>query len=258
MVKIVSSNGNLPFYAPLTISDGANLQKKRLAITISVYMVKTYDIKKIGVDKIALLGLFVLSLLIARLIVASKSAIILTEPIKLTQAGLSVSMPEGNGWKSEKKWKYQGNAFSLSSNFTPRPGKPTAWAQCQYLLATETTTPQARFEQMAFDVDGVIIKTERMQIDTLTIDWVHIQKPKTSFSFLFGTAKLSNDHQLDIEVHQIMGDAEMAELTFKRIVKSLNFESRTAEDTIRKFTGRTEYIRRRSSLWGLITNKTLK
>jgi len=182
-------------------------------------MDKTYDIKKIGGDKIALLGLFVLSLLIARLIVASKSALILSEPIILAHAGLSVSMPSGNGWKSEKRWKYHENAssFSLSSSFAPGSGKPTAWAHCRYLLAAETTTPQMRF-----------------------------------------TAKLPNNHQLDIEVHQIMGDAEMAELTFKRIVKSLNFESTTAEDIIRKFPERAEYIRRQASLSGLRTNKMLK
>lgn len=186
-------------------------------------MDKTYDIKKIGGDKIALLGLFVLALLIARLIVASKSALILSEPIILAHAGLSVRMPSGNGWKTDKRWKYRENAFSLSSNFTPASGKPTAWAYCRYLLAAETTTPHIRFEQRAFEVDGVIIKKDRMQIDSLTFDWVHIQKPKTSFSFLLGTAKLPNNHQLDIEVRQIMGDAEMAELTFKRIAKSLNF-----------------------------------
>jgi hypothetical protein len=223
-------------------------------------MGKTYDIKKIGADKIALLGLFVFSLLIARLIVASKSALILSEPIKLTQAGLSVSMPSGNGWKNEKQWNYHENAssFSLSSNFTPGSGKPTAWAYCRYLLAAETTTPQMRFEQRASEVDGVIIKTDWMQIDTLTIDWVHIQKPQTSLSFLLGTAKLSNNRQLDIEVHQIMGNAEMAELTFKRIVKSLNFESTTAEDIIRKFPERAEYIRRQASPSRLQTNKMLK
>jgi len=215
-------------------------------------MDKTYDIKKIGGDKIALLGLFVVALLIARLIVASKSALILSEPIILARAGLSVSMPSGNGWKSEKQWNYHENAssFSLSSSFAPGSGKPTAWAYCRYLLAAETTTPQMRFEQMASEVDGVIIKTDRMQIDTLTIDWVHIQKPRTSLSFLLGTAKLPNNHQLDIEVHQIMGDFEMAELAFKGIVKSLNFESTTADNVVSIFPEQAEYI--------LLTNKMLK
>ena len=200
------------------------MQKIRLAITITAYMNKTYDIRKIGGDKIALLGLFIIALLIARIIVASRSALVLSEPITLTDTGLSVSMPAGNGWKSEKQWRYHENAFFLSSNFALGSNRPTAWAQCRYLLAAEMTTPQMRFEQRSFEVDGAIIKTDRMQIDTLTIDWALIEKPQTPLSFIFGTAKLQNNHQLDIEVHQIMGDDEMAERTFKSIVKTLSFK----------------------------------
>ena len=73
-----------------------SLQQRRPAISISAYMDKTYNIKNIGGDKIALLGLIVVSLLIARFIVVSKSVILLSEPITLTDTGLSVSMPEGN------------------------------------------------------------------------------------------------------------------------------------------------------------------
>ncbi len=213
-------------------------------------MDKTYDIKKIGGDKIALLGLFVFALLIARLIVASKSALILSEPIILAHAGLSVSMPSGNGWKSEKQWRDQENGFFLSSSFNISSGKPTAWARCRYLLAADMTTPQMQFEQRASEVDGVIIKTDQTQTDTLIFDWALIEKPQTPLSFIFGTSKLPNNHQLDIEVHQVMGDTEMAELAFKRIVKSLNFEGTTADNVVSIFPEQTEYI--------LLMNKMLK
>jgi len=208
----------------VAISNGVSLQKIRLAITITAYMDKTYDIRKIGGDKIALLGLFIVALLIARLIVASKSALILSEPIKLTQAGLSVSMPAGNGWKSEKQWNYHENSFSLSSGFALGPGRPTAWAHCRYLLVAETTAPQIRFEQKASEVEGQVVKTDQTQTDTLIFDWALIEKPQTPLSFIFGTAKLPNNHQLDIEVQQVMGDTEMAEQTFKGIVKTLSFK----------------------------------
>ncbi len=198
----------------------------RLAITITAYMDKTYDIRKIEGDKIALLGLFIVALLIAHIIVVSKSALVLSEPIILTQTGLSVSMPAGNGWKSEKKWNYHQNSssFSLSSNFALGPGRPIAWAQCRYLLAAKPTTPQMRFEQKALEFEGRIVKMDQTKTDTLIIDWALIEKPQTSFSFIFGTAKLPNNHQLDIEVHQVMGDTEMAERTFKGIVKTLSFK----------------------------------
>ncbi len=196
----------------------------RLAITITAYMDKTYDIRKIEGDKIALLGLFIVALLIAYIIVVSKSALVLSEPIILTQTGLSVSMPAGNGWKSEKKWKYHENAFSLSSNFALGSSRPIAWARCRYFLAAEPTTPQMRFEQKALEVEGRIVKMDQMRIDTLIIDWALIEKPQTPLSFIFGTANLPNNHQLDIEVHQVMGDTEMAERTFKGIVKTLSFK----------------------------------
>lgn len=258
------------------------MQKKRLAITISVYMDKTYDIRgnpqggnpKIGGDKIALLGLFIVALLIARIIVASKSALILSEPIKLAPAGLSVSMPAGNGWKTEKRWKYQENAFSLSSSFTIGSDRPSAWANCRYLLVAETTTPQMRFEQKAFEVEGRIVKMDQTQTDTLTFEWALIEKPQTPLGFIFGTAKLPHNRQLDIEVQQIMGDAEMAERTFMSIVKTLSFtnnqllkvvseietqkDGTAAENRMRKFPGRAEYLRRQASLSGLRTNKMLK
>ncbi|MHC4104297.1 MAG: hypothetical protein ACYSR9_05105 [Planctomycetota bacterium] len=200
------------------------MQKKRLAITISPYMDKTYKIRKIGGDKIALLGLFVVSLLMARMIVVSRSAILLSEPIKLPRSGLSVSMPEGNGWKSEKQWNYYENVFSLRSIFALGNKKFTAEARCVYIPATKAIDPQNLFVQKALDVEGEIVKVDRITNDTLTFDWAYIENPKASLIFILGTAKLSYNHRLDIEVWQIMNDPGMAERAFKKIVQNLNFE----------------------------------
>ncbi len=187
-------------------------------------MNETYGTRKLGADKIVLLGLFIVALLTARLIVALKSALSLSEPIQLPRTGLSVSMPTGNGWRSEKQWKHQENIFTLSSNFALGSGRPTARAHCQYLLAAQTTTPQIRFTQKAFELDGEIVETGQAQTDTLTIDWAHINKPEVLLSTFLGTAELPNNRQLDIEVRQITGDAELTERAFKRIVKSVNFK----------------------------------
>ena len=200
------------------------MQKKRPAISITAYMDKSYNISKIGGDKIALLGLFVVALLIARIIVFSRSAILLSEPIKLTRNGLSISMPDGNGWKSEKQWRYYENVYSLRSSFTLGTRNPTAEARCRYVLATETTDLQSLFEQKASDVEGEIVKVDQIQKNTLTFDWALIENPKISLIFIFGTAKLPHNRRLDIEVQQIMSDPEMAERVFKQIVKNLNFE----------------------------------
>jgi len=190
-------------------------------------MDETYEIKNVGGDKIALWGLFALSLLVAYFVTVSKSALVLSEPIELSHTGLAVSVPRGNGWHSEKRWKYYENAFTLSSVFAPEPSKPTVVVRCQYLFTADKTTPQMRFEQTRqrrAGVDGTIVKMNQTRKGTLTIDWTQIKKPQTPLNLFFGTADLPNNRQLNIEVYQVGGNANIAEKTFKRITESLNFK----------------------------------
>ena len=187
-------------------------------------MYRNDKIRKIGGDKIALLGLFIVSLLIAHVLVVSRSAILLSEPIKLSRSGLSVSMPEGNGWKSEKRWRHFENGSYLRSRFTLGTKQHTAEALCTYILTTKTTDPQRLFEQKAFDIKGDIIKVDQITKDTLIFNWAYIENPQTSRILIFGTAKLLQNQRLDIEVQQIMNDPWMAVQAFKKIVQNLKFE----------------------------------
>jgi len=193
-------------------------------ITIAAYMNDTHETKKMGGDKIALLGLFIAALLIARLIVAYKSGLLFSDPVRLSHTGLSVSMPNGNGWESDKQWKYQENIFTLSSFFPAGSSRPTARAHCRYVLGADTTTPLERFEQEAAKADATIMETSQTQTGTLTIDWAKVDKPEVFLCVFLGTARLPDNRQLDIEVHQIAGDDQMAEQVFKRIIEDLKFE----------------------------------
>lgn len=187
-------------------------------------MENTYQIKKYSTDKIVLLGLFVFALLIARFITASRSSIMLTEPIELNYTGLSVSMPIGNGWQSKKQWKYQQNSFTLTSDFVPASGSVKGQANCRYLLAAGQTSPEIRFDEKASLVEGVIAKTGQIQTDPLIIHWAHITKPETLYSLFFGTARLPDDRRLDIEVLQATGDIDLAERAFEAVAQSLKFQ----------------------------------
>ena len=190
----------------------------------STYMDKTDKTNRYAADKIALLGLFIVALLIARFIIASRSAIVLSGPIKLPNGGLSVSMPTGNGWQSDKQWRYKENGFTLSSFFAPGSGSVTTLTRCRYLLAATKTTMDTLFEQTASDVDGVIEKTDQAPAGELTIDWAYIKSNKTLLEMFFGTVRLPNSRRLDIEVHQTAGDAGLAEQVFKQIAGSITFK----------------------------------
>ena len=160
----------------------------------------TYEIRRRWVNKIAFLGLFIVALLIARFIVVWRSAIVLSEPIELDCAGLSVSIPAGNGWQSEKQWKYQQNSFTLGSFFNPGSGSITAAVSCRYLLAATKATPDVLFEEKTSAVGGSkIAKTGQIEIGRPgfsfakgsqnrgipTIDWAHIKRSKHAVRYVF-------------------------------------------------------------------------
>ena len=200
------------------------MQKTHRIITMAAIMNDTYGTNKPGYDKIALLGFFIAALLMAHLIIVFKSRILFSDPIRLSHTGLSVSMPIGQSWQSDVQWQYQENMFSLSSLFPHGSDIPTTRADCRYLLSAEATTPQMRFEQRASEIDALVAETNQTQTNTLTVDWARIDKPQLHFSMFFGTAKLPDNRQLDIEVSHIAGDGELAELVFKHIIETLIFE----------------------------------
>jgi hypothetical protein len=187
-------------------------------------MDKNYATKRLVSEKVALLGLFVVSLLLAYLVTIAKSILVLSAPIELCYTGLSVSVPNGNGWHSENQWKHQENGFALSSIFAPNSGRAVAAAHCRYLFAAEKAGTQTKFEQKASLVDGVIVKTDQTRKDNLVIDWAQITKPQTPVSLFFGTIDLPNNRRFDIEVRQITGEANLSEKVFKRIIESLKFK----------------------------------
>ncbi len=187
-------------------------------------MSKTFETKKIAADKIAFLGLLVVALLIARLIIASRSAIVLSEPIVLEHSGLSISIPTGRGWRSENRWLYQEDGFTLSGVFVPHSANPTILVQCQYLLAAEEVSASALFEQRVREIKGVLNKTGQTGTGSLTLDWAHIRKQKTLFNTFIGTVLLANNRRLNVEVDEVAGDTEATERLFNKIIESLSFE----------------------------------
>lgn len=189
--------------------------------TITIDMNINFESKKFEADKIALLGLFALSLLIVHFIVSVKTALLFSEPIELPHTGLTISIPEGNGWKIEKRWEYQANSFILNSIFTANTEKPSVEVYCQYILNAEIPAPQKWFEQKATEINGSILETGQEQVAALTVDWAHIGQPK--LNSIIGTIELPYNRIINIEVYQITSDVD-AEKVFRKIIDNLNFE----------------------------------
>ena len=185
-------------------------------------MNRTYDTKTAVRAKVAFLGLFVAALLSARLIVAVRCAVALSDPIELAHAGLSVAMPQGNGWNSARRWEYKKGAFTLFGAFAPGSSRPTASARCDYVFPTEIIDQQERFERRHREIGGEIVETGQIKTDFVTVDWVRIEQRDRPFNCIFGTGTLPYNRRINIEVRESMGDIDLVRDVFKAIATTLS------------------------------------
>jgi hypothetical protein len=181
--------------------------------------------RKYGADKIALLGFLVLALLTAHLVIISKSAVKLSEPVKLICDDLSVSLPSGNGWQNESRWRYYENTFAISSIFISGRGSVTAMTNCRYLLTPPEAAADIQFRQKALAMNGTIEKTGQITAGGLSVDWALIKKQTIPLEMLFGIISLPNNRQVNIEVFQAEGNIELAERLFKNVAEGLKFKN---------------------------------
>jgi hypothetical protein len=188
-------------------------------------------------SQIAFFVLLCIALLLGMLLMISISGTRLSKPIELGYAGLSVSMPTGVQWDSQQQWKYGDNNFYLTSILRNSEGRTSGSVQCRYLLESTDFTPEDLFSQKTSEISGEIISSGDITKGLITIQWVGIGIPASSYEIYYGISKLSNNHLIEIEVQKVKVDLNTAEL-FEDIIKSLRLEQtppvQTGIDTIQE------------------------
>lgn len=182
--------------------------------------------KRYIAEKIALAVILVISLLVARLVVELRSIIRLTAPIELSRSGLSVSMPQGNGWRCEGKWAYSDAGFTINSIFAVRAGEVRSYARCHYILASQRLTVQERFNEDAAKMGGEVVETGRMDLgqagaQQLVVDWAKISGDE--LEMVSGVCELVGGRRLEIEILQTSDEKGLTQSIFERIVKGIQF-----------------------------------
>jgi hypothetical protein len=168
---------------------------------------------------IALPALLVISLLVARLVMHTQTGLRMSAPIELNRSGLSISMPSGSGWKCEEKWAFENSSFNVSSIFVSGLND-RSYAQCRYLLAAGTETPQERLGQ---EYSGTkLVVTGQSTSGNLTVNWATINTD-SGIEIILGVCELADGRQLEIEVLQGASEQNPAKDIFEKIVKSIRF-----------------------------------
>ncbi len=180
--------------------------------------------KKFGADKIALLGLFAISLLIARIIVASKTGIILSKPIELPYSGLAVCMPDKNGWKSQGKWSFEENSFTISSVFLPGISRISANIKCTYVLAAKRESAEIWLNQKALEYAADINDIGNIESGGLNFHWVYLTEHEDLAGMVIATVALSDGRWLDIEIIDTTIESDTAIKVFKKMAEKIKYE----------------------------------
>lgn len=180
--------------------------------------------KKYGLDKVALFGLVVMGLLAAQVIVAHRAKVSLVAAPQLPQSGLSALIPTGRAWNTGLAWQFRDNSFVLSSSFGPAPGRITTAVQLRYLPAPLTRDADVYLRDKQAEILGEILKRGEIALGQFTISWAHISAQSGLLNGFFGVATLPDGRVLTIEVHQLTGEAELAEQLFDKIARSVEFE----------------------------------
>jgi hypothetical protein len=197
-------------------------------------MAESDKTKRYIAEKIALAVILVISLLVARLVVELRSVIRLTAPIELSRLGLSVSMPQGNGWRCDGKWGYGDDGYTVNSIFAVGAGAVRSYARCHYILASQQRTVQERFSEDAATMGGEVVETGRMDAgpsasprgeqagaQQLIVDWARISG--NELEMVSGVCELAGGRQLEIDVLQTGDERGLAQNIFERIVKGIQF-----------------------------------
>lgn|GEM_PF-1309753 len=188
-----------------------------------LYMDNASEKNKMAVNRVAFLGLLILGVLVARFLVAVRSGVSLSSPITLAPAGLSVSVPTGNGWSNEQAWTRNSDAFTLGGAFALSPGRPSAIVQCRCRFAAADATNRDYLKDVAAGIEGRILEKGVIETAGIKIDWVLVSQRGILFKTFYATAILPYNRQLDIEVHEATGDLDWARTIFEAIAGSVEF-----------------------------------
>lgn len=173
---------------------------------------------------IALLAMLVISLFLANYMVQRRTQITLSDPIILSQLGLSIAMPEGPGWNNTP-WQPASNAFVMLGVFNPQSVRP----QVQ-VVATLRPTPVDIELQDIINFKAAQLRAENYEIVTEEINGytaysVSFDSPAANIAMAFSILTLDDKLHLELEIVDITGNSIYADELRDTILRSVEFDA---------------------------------
>ena len=180
--------------------------------------------KKYLTADVVFMAVFAASLLVARIMVINKHKIVLSEPVKLESASLSVRMPIGSGWRSMDEWgklNIEG-CYALVAGMSTGHGDDIL-VQWRYISKAEPAEPQSRLAKRAGELKSEIIEAGELT-GQAQMQWAQLQPSGGSSGDIFiGCSKLGYGQVLELEVI-VLGSPLFARRIFEKVGESVTAE----------------------------------
>lgn len=178
--------------------------------------------KKYLTADVVFMAVFAVSLLVARFMVTNKHKIVLSEPVKLKPASLSVRMPTGSGWRRlTDEWKELNieGCYALAAGMSTGHGNDIL-VQWRYISKAEPAEPQKRLGKRAGELKSEIIEAGQLT-DQTQMEWAQLQPLGSSSGDIFiGCSKLGYGQVLELEVI-VLGNPLFARRIFEKVGESV-------------------------------------
>ena len=181
--------------------------------------------KKYITAEVVFMVVFAACLLVARFMVASKHRIVLSEPVKLESASLSVCVPMRGGWRATKGWIEAGvEGVHILAAAMPGGHGADIVVQWRYFSQAELEEPQNRLAKRAGQLKSEIIEAGQLP-GQAQMDWVQLQPSGTGGGgdIFIGCSKLGYGNVLELEV-VASGRPLFARRIFEKVGESITVE----------------------------------
>ena len=179
--------------------------------------------EKTGTEKLVFFLLLAVIVLAAKFVVEQKKEVTLSQPITLPYSGLSVSLPEGKGWKSNQDWELNKNQFVCISLLS-RNQRPVCIVNCRYYLyETEDSLSEQVTKKAAFS-GSTIRQRGSIREKPFPMRWARMADSRYRSDIYFAVAQLPDHRRVTLEFFYAPYYRDIAKRAFNAVVNSLNFE----------------------------------
>ncbi len=180
-------------------------------------------VKQYSLAEIAFLTIFMLGLMLSWLLVKSRHRVLLSDPVTLPGAGLSVCMPVNTGWNFESGWRYESDSsMVLVGQHQFRQARKTS-IRWRYVICSPALTAADILQHRAAETGSRLGPVKTLS-GPLAMQYAIVYPEGSEYTFYLGVAPLDFGRHLELQVFVYQQfDLHYADTLFQSLAAGIDY-----------------------------------